>query len=460
MCPHSEASIIRLGEKKMSTSLRERFIESKSNLLFAVSVFWFAVRVIPKPSRIMYPCQRTTLSIIFAELGIGIGATCFTLTKFAKQKLVKLLMISVLLIHLCLPFALAGYYSARYWILSQGRIQYGITNNMVIRVHSSAATNWDFSTGYYWEAVDQTVVNQMVEEGVKAFTGVADAQTAWQTILTGYMPGDIVGIKVNGNDMPGFTNNQNYINTLPQLINAVINGVTSIGVPETDVWVIEPTGSSNGYRSFYAYYYTLINGLYPGVHLLDRDDISFGSNPELRVSFPYTGDLYITDQMAEIDHLINIPIMKAITTYWGITGAIKSMQGNIQNQIGLHDHLGRTTADNPNVLIYQNQHIINKTRLIVGDGLFGMWTGMHFPESSHDIPQPWQTFSNDAPNSLFFARDPVAIDCVMVDYINAERTERGLSSLPDPQLQAGAAAGLGTRDHAPYSDIEYVDIEL
>jgi len=92
--------------------------------------------------------------------------------------------------------------------------------------------------------------------------------------------------------------------------------------------------------------------------------------------------------------------------------------------------------------------------------LFGMWTGLHFPESNNDIPLPWQTFSSDAPNSLFFAVDPVAIDCVMVDYINPERADRGLSTLPDPQLIAGAAAGIGIRDHVPYSAIDYIELEI
>lgn len=31
------------------------------------------------------------------------------------------------------------------------------------------------------------------------------------------------------------------------------------------------------------------------------------------------------------------------------------------------------------------------------------------------------TFGNKPPNSLFFATDPVAIDCVMYDFLDAER---------------------------------------
>lgn len=458
----------------MRICVREKFIKSKSSLLFAFSVFWFALRVIPKPSRILYPCQRTTLTLIFAKLGIGVGATCLTLTKFAKQKLVKLLIIAVLLTHLCLPFVIGGYYQIRYLIISHGRIQCEISNNKVIRVRSNDAANWDFSTGYYWEYVNQSAVNRMVEEGVKAFTNTSNEQTAWQIILSNYTSGDTVGIKINGNDF--WNSRLDEINTLPQVINAVVKGLKSIGVPESDIWVIEPSDGRNRY--FYDYYYDTINALYPDVSLLDNDDVSFGTYPELRVSFPYTSDHYITDQMYEIDHLIMIPIVKAITPIWGVTGAIKIMQGNIESPGDFHGTLARTSADNPNVLMYQNPHVIGKVRLIVGDGLFGTWTGIHFdghwggidtlvsPNHRDDVPNAWITFGNGAPNVLFFGIDPVAIDCVMYDHLLNERNAQdqlsgqSMAQFQEPQLFAGEAADLGIREHAPYLEIEYVEIEL
>lgn len=458
----------------MKFCLGEKFVKSTSNILFALSAFWFALRVIPKPSRIVYPCQRTTLAMIFARIGLGVSIACATLTKFAQKKLVKALIILVLLIYISFPFLLQAYYATRYAMIGRGRIQYTILNNKVVRVHSEHATNWDFTTVYYWEYVNQSVIDRMVEEGVKAFTGASDVQTAWQQILSNYSFGDIVGIKINGNDF--WNSRLDEINTIPEIINAVINGVKSVGVPESDIWVIEPSDGRNRY--FYQYYYDSINGLYPDVRLLDNDDVSFGTYSELRVSFPYTSDHYITDQMYEIDHLIMIPIMKAITPNWGVTGAIKMMQGNIQSPGDFHGTLARTSADNPNVLMYQNPHIIGKVRLIVGDGLFGAWTGIHFdggwggtdtlvsPNHRDDVPNRWITFNNGAPNVLFFGVDPVAMDCVMYDHLVRERDAQdqvpGQSMAPfnEPQLIAGEAAGLGIRDHTPYSEIEYVEIEL
>jgi hypothetical protein len=35
-------------------------------------------------------------------------------------------------------------------------------------------------------------------------------------------------------------------------------------------------------------------------------------------------------------------------------------------------------------------------------------------------PLPWSTFGNELPKSLFFSVDPVAVDCVMHDFIAAQ----------------------------------------
>ena len=465
----------------MIIGFKEKFVRSKTNLLFAFSMFWFVVRVIPRPSRIMYPCQRTTLALIFIRLGIGVSIVATTLTEFARHRIVKVLVVAMLFVEIAFPTVLVSYYNLRYSMIAPSLMtlmdmQYGFSKQTIVRVHSNGATYWDFTSDYYWQHVNQSVVDRMVEEGVKTLTNASDLQGAWETILD-YTPGEIVGIKINGNDFPPYINDPNTINTLPQIINSVIEGVKGIGVPESNIWVIEPTGSAG--KLFFQYYYDIINGAYPNVQLLDADDISFGSHTDLLVNFPYASDRYITDQMRDIDHLIMIPIMKAITPDWGVTGAIKLMQGNIENQAPLHDFIGLTSADNPHVLIYQNPHIIGKTRLLVGDGLFGMWTGMHFggglggtdilqpPNHRNETPNRWITFNNGAPNTLFFGVDPVAFDSVMYDHILAERNAQdqipgqSLAPFNEPQLIAGEAAGLGIREHGPpYTHIDYREIDL
>jgi hypothetical protein len=67
----------------------------------------------------------------------------------------------------------------------------------------------------------------------------------------------------------------------------------------------------------------------------------------------------------------------------------------------------------PMVDIFQTPNIKDKTILTVGDGLYGAYGATAAP------PTSWNTFG-DAPNSLLFSKDPVAIDCVMIDFLVAE----------------------------------------
>ncbi|NIO71688.1 MAG: hypothetical protein GTN71_22320 [Anaerolineae bacterium] len=55
-------------------------------------------------------------------------------------------------------------------------------------------------------------------------------------------------------------------------------------------------------------------------------------------------------------------------------------------------------------------------------------------------PQRWTTFNSQAPNSLFFATDPVVIDCVMCDFLDSEA---GIPDGSDCCLQLAADAGPG-----------------
>ena len=110
----------------------------------------------------------------------------------------------------------------------------------------------------------------------------------------------------------------------------------------------------------------------------------------------------------------------------------------------------------PLVDLYKSAHIGGKTVLIVGDGLFSA----HF---YHIPPQNWTTFGNKLPNSVFLSTDPVAIDCIMHDFVAAEMTD--LTSHVSDYLRLAASAGLGVYEHgnpwgSGYSQIDYTKIEL
>lgn len=106
--------------------------------------------------------------------------------------------------------------------------------------------------------------------------------------------------------------------------------------------------------------------------------------------------------------------------------------------------------------IYNNTHFKNKTVLIVGDGLYGARINNY-----DEVPSPWPTFDNQSPNSLFFSIDPVAVDCVMYDLLDAEG---GVPTGSDDYLKLANASGLGTFEHWDaahhYHAIDYQRLEV
>jgi hypothetical protein len=171
----------------------------------------------------------------------------------------------------------------------------------------------------------------------------------------------------------------------------------------------------------------------------------------------------------DADHLINIPLLKGHGGGW-MTLGLKNHYGSVtyknypsqtqeNERMRLHGYIipnqnpdldKSTLAD-----ISNNPHIRDKTRLIVGDGLFG------HPITNNQSVIRWQIFNNDDPNILFFGTDPIATDSVMNDYITAEQGGTVVHS----SLHHGAELGLGIHDHwdslatKRYSLFNYIQIE-
>lgn len=333
----------------------------------------------------------------------------------------------------------------------------------VVHVRDSDATNWDFSTGWYGDHVDQDVVYQMVDQGVMQLTGTTSRAAAWEALMPNYVPGQRVAIKVNLNNAGSEGDSDNVIDALIQPVNGVIRGLTEIGVAESDIWVYDAVRNiPNRFR----------NGCdFPGVQFSG----GWGANAQgfsatERVTFepppgsPSLADQRISNVLANADYLINMPIMKRHGIAC-VTLSFKNHFGSIEDCALLHGHIGPSsnhyTPDyNPMVDIYKNPHFVGKTVLTIGDGLYGC------RPHNYGEPEPWVTFGNQAPNSLFFSKDPVAIDCVMYDFLEAEV---GVESGGDDYLMLAAQKGLGVFEHrAPgafgpeewYNLIDYVYLDL
>jgi hypothetical protein len=300
----------------------------------------------------------------------------------------------------------------------------------VVRVHDADVTSWNFSTGWYGDYVDQTGVNNMLVRGVKEVTHQASAGGAWAELLPGYAPGKKIAVKVNLNNSRSTVDTDNIIDALPQLVIALLTTLNSdFGVLPADVMVYDAR------RCMPSRFYDPILATFPQADLYDTDGVdpikiaTFNHiDPSLRVTFlqpNLVGERWLTDLLFQASYVINIPIIKKHTlqpatlgykNHFGSMSILGSFTGVPLDD--LHPYITPTNAyydpaKIPLVDINANPNIRNKTVLTIGDALYGA-------PSVSAVPIKWTTFGTQAPNSLLFSRDRVAVDCVMTDLLRAE----------------------------------------
>jgi hypothetical protein len=337
------------------------------------------------------------------------------------------------------------------------------SNPRVVHVHASRATGWDFSTGWYGDYVDQDVVYEMVDWGVMALTGTPNRAAAWHALLPDYSPGQRVAIKVNLNNAQSENDDDNIIDALVQPVNGVVRGLIELGVAPADIWVFDAIRQiPNRLQDGCAFSGVRFSG--------SSGPDALGFSATERVTFyppsgvPSLSSQRISNVLVGADYLINLPILKKHCCAW-VTLSFKNHLGTIEAPASLHNYIFPYESIyrpgySPMVDIYTNRHFGPKTVLTIGDGLYGS----RGHQSSE--PWPWVTFGDRAPNSLLFSTDPVALDCVMYDFINAEV---GVPEGADDYLVLAAGAGLGVYEHRNpqasrpdqwYSLIDYLQLSL
>lgn len=337
-----------------------------------------------------------------------------------------------------------------------------IPASRVVQIHDPDVTYWDFSTGYYGDYVNQSLVNTMVDRGVCELTRLSDPVSAWQRIMSSYQSGDKIAIRVNFNNCMHTAPNpyyptHNMIDSLIEPINSIISGLTRIGVLTSDIWVYDASRIlPNRYTS---------GCLYSGVKFYDY----LGQNGNLQTTFnstdpsriinfsnPSIPSHEVTDVLINVQHLIHFPLLKAHST--GVSGVFKLHLGTINGPFydDIHPYL-YDLEKNPLVDIFINMNVKEKTRLIVGDGLFGA-------KKYNAVPESWSIFGNKSPNTLFFSLDPVALDTIMQDLLHTQWPTGSMPPDDHDHLHCAFRQGLGIHEHkdknGKYSQIDLIKFEL
>lgn len=331
----------------------------------------------------------------------------------------------------------------------------------VIAVHDNLVTSWNGTSLWFGSNsfVNQARMDNMVMRGVMSLTNQSSELDAWTALLPTVSATTKIGIKINANN--GETGpTDNVIDWTPQLVNAVVKGLKARGFAEANIYVLDPS------RPRRTAYCGLVTALYP--HLRIYGPSSQGA-PYLASTFSST-DSSLTvahpcgapsskypDQFLDLDYQIQLPLLKAHGMA-GVTLTYKNLLGYKASGTisSLHDHMLRSNS-NPYIDLYANSHIINKTKLIIGDGIYGNFSGQW------GIPPRWSVLGNDWPKRLFFAGDPVAIDCVMYDFVNWQNPR---AAQHENYIINAANANHGIRDHwnnpteKRYSSIDFIQLDM
>lgn len=291
----------------------------------------------------------------------------------------------------------------------------------IVRVHHPGAT--DGSGGKDNEHLVESAIGRMVQEGVKAFSGETSVTGAWEQIIPD--PTRKVAIKVNC-QITG-------IYTKSKVVNSITEGLIERGVSADNIIIYDKTSNAFSYAGF-------IKNTGSGIKVGMVDELGgWSSTTGLhKMAKLMCGESGLYD----CDYLINVPCHKALDGYSGVTLSMKNHYGTCEPKHG--DIMDRIPMYN------SLPQIRDKTRLIVLDGIFCEYKWFNGRGQS----------SVEISNNLLFARDPVALDYVGWQMIEALRTAHGLHPVdPAPAFIHYAAAdyGLGTDDP---DRMEIVDLNL
>lgn len=303
-------------------------------------------------------------------------------------------------------------------------------------------------------------VDQMVARGMQELTGAADATEAWRRF---FASGEVVGVKVNpvGNSQAG--KDRRRVVTSPELIASVVAGLRSAGVAAKDIVLFERyrdeflacgydrVADGLGVRwatSSISYDNTQIDleGYSKGdPHAEERNQREKrngspkvqGYDPDVFVSMDFVHPLNSPEDPRsrrshlcnivshQVDKVVHLTVLKDHAVA-GVTGALKGMSHGLVNNVA-RTHAGASLNQCNTFIpaVVSMPQLRRKVVLQLMEALVGIYQG-----------GPWASPYTWEPKALLFATDPVALDRVAWDALDAQRVSMGLPVLSRSGTQA------------------------
>jgi len=431
------------------------------------ALIWFLIRVIPKPSRAEYPCQKVAfpLASSFIAYILGLGAVAVAMKK-AHQRLRQARYV---LAAVCVTVAIACA-----WITvsinskkanavgnfipadppnTPMGVAKGIFPGRVAFVRDPNVTDWNGpGDGYYWQDshTDQNSVDQLMDKVLRALTNEPTDEAAWDALFRyfnqthdrgdfGYRPGEKIRIKPNSVNERWHNITHNQADNTPQVVLSLLRQlVYKAGVPQEDITYgdtsryIPDKIYNKCHDEFPDVVYEETNYyIYESGHAMYGTEGRVASVDSNDFRVFYSNQAYSTEpnwqdklpmSYVEASYVINLPVFKCHVNP-GITLTGKNWFGCLGGR-NPHDTLHKTTADGNSfpaqyrsqVDLMGSKDLGGKTFLNLVDGIWGNRNKSSTP------PEKWSMapFNNDYTSCLFASQDAVATDSVGLDFLRTQ----------------------------------------
>ncbi len=312
-----------------------------------LSLVWYGIRVLPRPARAAYPCQRAAapLRLGFIAYLAALAASTISFRKVHRLFRNREFLRAAFLVPLaCLPLIIVFDNNAQASSMVVNApigVARGIFPGRVVWVYAPGAARWKGNGNYWVDSLNpQSEYNTAFTAGILSLSGGTSEADAWNRIFiwfnkshgrsgTGYQAGDTVAIKINQNNTPvPAADNADSINTNPQSVVACLTSLVNGGVPQSGIIVGDPS------RAVTDNVFNAIHNGFPDVRIVDY----FGNNGRVKTgvvsgAFPFGVVDNVPDSEASCfstaRYIIDMPLMKGHTgqiftfgakNLYGITG--------------------------------------------------------------------------------------------------------------------------------------------
>jgi hypothetical protein len=458
--------------RKIVSGIRAAGNKLPSKILFffgsLLATAWFLIRVIPKPSRIAYPCMRATMPIMSGFFAWLISVTgSWMAFKKARQKyrhgryfacFFFILIGAVFSMVVITPRTIPVRAGEGQWYEANKPVglAQGIHPGRVVWAHDPRIATWDGKTGSWWEDkyTSQDEVDLLLKNALLELTERKNPQEAWKSLFiyfnetkhgvkAGYREGERIAIKINQNNTYGHMNS-NEINTTPQLVLSMLRSlIEDAGVSEDKITVFDAS------RFITDNIFEKCHTFYPHVVFVDN----CGGNGRTKSTYvkdaiPYSSDngrlaRGLASCAVEAEYLINMAVLKGHVGQ-GVTLCAKNFYGvtSIESdwRKNAHNNFDQNRDGSPRYMTFVDfmghKDLGQKTMLFLIDAIYSN----KFVDGVPSFKWQMKPFNNSWPSSLFISQDMVAIDAVGMDFILNEWPDAPDLEFCDAYLKEAASA--------------------